>query len=96
MSTHQISKEHVENWIAEKIVKLECGACRKTEFSVGDIVAAPSTRDGGGTVIGGPAFPTVQVICNHCAHVMLCSTVDMGIHMTSKCESKESVARPRT
>lgn len=50
-------------------------------WEAGDIVAPPATPEGGGTVIGGPSFPLVQIICPNCAYVMHFASPRVGLHV---------------
>jgi hypothetical protein len=72
-------RDVLERWLESRNVSRVCPACGAGEWRTGDIIAAPTLPGGGGTVIGGPTHPMVQVICNHCAHVRLFSSVAIGI-----------------
>jgi hypothetical protein len=60
-------------------VREDCPACGSLLRRVGDIVAPPATPDGGGTVLGGPSFPLVQLICEQCSYVMHFAATPLGI-----------------
>lgn len=77
MSLHESKKQQLLNWLQAKGVRDDCPACGATGRHPGDIVAPPTTPDGGGTVVGGPNFPLVQVICQNCGYVMHFATTSI-------------------
>lgn len=71
--------QQVSQWLnSKKSYDFACPVCNSKNFSVGDIVMAPSFS-GGGMAIGGPGVPMVQVICKNCAHVLLFAAVPIGL-----------------
>jgi hypothetical protein len=79
MPITDLKKERLFAWLKEKKVRPECFACGSTSRRVGDIIATPSAPEGGGTVVGGPNFRVVQVICKQCAFVMHFATTPVGL-----------------
>jgi hypothetical protein len=72
-------KEQLFEWLKAKGVRQDCPACGSASRRVGDIIATPSAPAGGGTVVGGPNFRVVQVICTQCAFVMHFATTPIGL-----------------
>ena len=73
-------QEHdVLAWLKKQGVRGDCVACGHEGWEVGDIIAPPATPHGGGTVIGGPTFPMVQVFCAKCGYVMHFNSTLIGL-----------------
>jgi hypothetical protein len=71
MPIDEIHKKTLSDWLRDKGVTQKCPACgRNAGWHVGDVIAPPVAPGGGGTVVGGPSFPLVQVMCGNCAYVM--------------------------
>lgn len=70
MPLEQDKAKALLGWLREKGVRRDCPACGHPEWSVGDIISPPTNPSMGGTVVGGPSFPMVQLICENCNHVM--------------------------
>ena len=66
-------------WLREKNVRTDCSAFGSPAWEPGDIIAPPATPEGGGTVVGGPSFPLVQIICPSCAYVMHFASPRVGL-----------------
>jgi hypothetical protein len=45
----------------------------------GDIIAPPAAPGGGGTAVGGPSFPLVQIVCKNCSYVMQFASTPIGL-----------------
>lgn len=68
-------------WLDSKGVRRDCPACGSIERHAGDIVAPPSAPTGGGTVVGGPNYPLVQLVCSNCGYVMHFASTKMAVPM---------------
>lgn len=69
--------EKLKTWFESKNVNWSCVSCGHNMWSAGDIVVAPRFKHG--VVLGGPAIPMVQVICQNCSHVRLYAAIPMGL-----------------
>ena len=79
MPLDQAQGQKLDAWLRAKApLGLACPVCQRKQWSVGDIVSAP-TWSPQGFAIGGPTVPTIQVICNHCAYVMHFAAVPIGL-----------------
>jgi hypothetical protein len=61
-------------WCKTRNVVSNCLACGTNNWAIGEIIAAPSQTKGGSS-IGGPSIPMVQLVCKHCACVRLFAAV---------------------
>lgn len=87
LSTGQHQK--LVDWLTEKGVKPECPACGAYQSFVPlDVVAAP-VRTAGGLNVGDRMTPMVQMVCSHCAHVMLFAAEPMGVQQVARHGSAE-------
>jgi len=80
MSLNQEQTRKLEKWLNSKRAfgSENCPICGYNDWKPGDIVVAP-VRSGGGTRLGGPTVPMVQLICGNCAYVLLFAAVPIGI-----------------
>lgn len=73
-------KEKVVAWIRKHgQANITCVICGHRNWAVGDHIVAPAIYSEGGIVLGGTAYPTVMLICNHCAHTIYINAVLMGL-----------------
>ncbi len=72
--------EQLLDWLRAKGVRQDCLACGTSAWDPGDIIAPPAAPSGGGTVIGGPSFALVQLVCRNCAYVMHFACTPIGLH----------------
>ena len=72
MTPSQIDKMNV--WLRTHAYSKPCPYCGGTQFSTGEIVAAPIYSHGN-VSIGGPTMPMAQLVCNNCAHVIFFAAV---------------------
>jgi hypothetical protein len=79
MPINETQQEKLFEWLSEKGVRDTCPACGCEARRVGDIIAPPPMPHGGGTVVGGPSFPLVQVICENCSFVMHFASTPIGL-----------------
>lgn len=79
MPIDETQQRKLETWIHQKCGELKCVACESKEWKPGDVLVPPSAPEGGGTIVGGPSFPMVQLICENCGNVLLFSTLTVGI-----------------
>lgn len=65
-------KKNLENKIKAKGRSLLCPICGNNGFILADGFGNETLQDSvaTGLIIGGPAIPTVIVICNNCGHMM--------------------------
>ena len=63
MHLNQAQRKHIEEWLQYRGVA-HCPTCSRHDFYVGDVTAAPAM---------------VQVICAHCAHVLLFDAKAIGV-----------------
>jgi hypothetical protein len=74
-------QEKLSEWLRTKGVRRECPACGAGKLAPGDVIAPPAAPGGGGTVIGGPSFPLVQLVCENCAHVIHFACTPIGLDL---------------
>lgn len=79
MPISQSQHKQLFQWLQSKGVREDCPACGSNDRTSGDVIAPPATPEGGGTVVGGPHFPLVQVLCEHCGFVMHFATPTVGL-----------------
>ena len=63
MHLNQAQRKHIEEWLQDRRVA-HCPTCDRHDFYVGDVTAAQAM---------------VQVICAHCAHVLLFDAKAIGL-----------------
>jgi len=69
----QIAK--INAWLQEHDVRAVCPACGTNNWSTGQIIQSPVFTPGKGLAIGGPGVPMIQLVCGHCAYIMLFAAV---------------------
>lgn len=79
MTLGKAKQEQFIAWLQSKGVRSDCPACGASDRQPGDIVAPPSTPAGGGTVVGGPNYPLVQLVCRNCGYVMHFASTVMDV-----------------
>lgn len=79
--------EKLNNWFKSKNINMSCPSCGHNAWSAADIVVAPKFERG--IVIGGPAVPMIQLICNHCAYVRSYAAIPIGLLEKETQETKE-------
>ena len=79
MPIDQTQQQTLLSWMRSKGVGANCHACGHSNWATGDVVSAAVMSPGGNVAIGGPSVPMVQVICGHCAHVVLFAAVPIGL-----------------
>ena len=69
----------LENWLSTRhLWPRHCPVCRRGKWYAGDIILAPGST-GNGFSLAGPSVPMVQMVCDHCAYVLLFAAVPMGL-----------------
>lgn len=79
MPIDNVQHRKLQEWVYDRCGELRCVACECEKWQPGDVIVPPSSPEGGGTVVGGPNFPMVQLICENCGNIMLFSTLAVGI-----------------
>ena len=72
-------QETLFRWLRAKGVREDCLACGRNIWKGGDVIAPPTAPGGGGTVVGGPNFPLVQIVCGNCGYVMHFDCTSIGL-----------------
>lgn len=63
-------KEKIINALEDRFAKLPCPRCGNQQFSLADgYFSQPLQENLGGIVLGGPAIPSVVVVCNKCGFI---------------------------
>jgi len=77
----QEEKDKALAWIKERSgdKSLICTVCGQTKWIMGDHLIAPMIYRQGGFVLGGPAYPSVMLVCNNCGHTLLLNATMMGL-----------------
>jgi len=76
MLTSEQQFERIIEWFKEKNVNPTCPSCGQNQWTLGDVVAAPSfdTEDSNAEMI-----PMAQLICKNCAYMRLYAAVPIGL-----------------
>lgn len=70
-------KEKFGDWLHSKKSDPKCPSCGRNEWSFGDIVAAPPYAEG--MAVSGDPPPMAQLICKHCAFIILHAAIPIGL-----------------
>jgi ribosomal protein S27AE len=66
----QEEKDKIIKALEERLAKLPCPRCGNQQFSLADgYFSQPLQENLGGIVLGGPAIPSVVVVCNKCGFI---------------------------
>ena len=66
------------SWLQSRDVRPECIACGASEWEPGEIISG-AVHTPGALTIGGPTVPMAQLVCRHCAAVLLFAAVPIGL-----------------
>lgn len=83
-------KRQIANWLNERARSNHCPSCGSNNWSMGDDLFNLMPYTGGGMIIGGPTYPVVFLVCNHCAYVRQYMAMPMGIFEESSEKSSSS------
>jgi hypothetical protein len=78
MPLDQSDLQKLNRWLAERGVNPICPSCGRNQWSVGDLIVAPSFREGN-IDFGTQLIPMVPLICGNCAYVRMYAAVPIGI-----------------
>jgi hypothetical protein len=67
-----------------------CPICAAKNWNVADHLTQPLTFSHGTTMISGPAYPQVQVICSSCGYTIYFNAVMAGLVEAPKSETQEN------
>lgn len=72
-------KQKILKILSERGASLNCPRCNNANFTLVDGLASISLGDGKTTVIGGPAMPSVVIVCTKCGAVYLHALGVLGL-----------------
>jgi len=69
----------LQKWLSTRhLWPRHCPVCRRGKWRAGEIMLSPNST-GNGFSQGGLSAPMVQVVCDHCAYVLLFAAVPIGL-----------------
>jgi len=71
--------DKLRNWLDTRHMwSRGCPICGRDKWRAGEIILCPIST-GSGFIPGGSHAPMVQIVCDHCAYVLLLAAVPMGL-----------------
>lgn len=87
MSLTPSQQETLSNWMDARGVRTQCPACLSLSgWTQGNLVGSYEVTGGGFRVSADSLTPTVQMICNNCAHVLHFAAVPIGLYEPKQCK----------
>ncbi|MFL5735083.1 MAG: hypothetical protein ACJ78Q_18155 [Chloroflexia bacterium] len=86
MTLDPTQHQTLTTWMAQKGVRPECPACGSTTGRTPGGIVAEMRVTPRGLHVGDPVLPLVQLICNHCAHLMLFAAEPIGLYQPRDCD----------
>ena len=71
--------KRLQDWLSTRhLWPRHCPVCKRGKWHAGEIILSPIST-GNGFSPGGSNAPMVQMVCDHCAYVLLFAAVPIGL-----------------
>lgn len=71
--------DRLQKWLSTRHLSLrDCPVCKRGKWRAGELILSPISS-GNGFNQGGLNAPMVQMVCDHCAYVLLFAAVPIGL-----------------
>lgn len=92
MMLNEDNKKEIAKILNERISKLECPICHKGSFTIIDGYMVNQIHNKLGTFsLGGPAIPTIAIVCNNCGYISQHALGALGL-LPPKATAQEDIS----